>query len=209
MDWCHSVQWDLEGLHWSWRRREVQKQKTCCCLKHWSCHASITIYRAMLWLLTLYMLFYTIGWQQWLGLAFLSDFVFLAPWKPSTVKKKKPSKKSFKTMLLHFSQRHFACCPSLKDAEVHFNSFSGWRAVSDKWMRDCQDQLTPLRPNPDGPEKNEALRGPEEGQLESTRYKRRQTDNLRTLLKCTPVPDFERWDKGIYINPPLASHSHV
>jgi len=58
-------------------------------------------------------------------------------------------------------------------------------------MRDCQDQLTPLRPNP-GPEKNEALRGPEEGQLESTRYKRRQTDNLRTLLKCTPVPDFER-----------------
>lgn len=42
-------------------------------------------------------------------------------------------------------------------------------------MRDCQDQLTPLMPNPDGPEKNEALRGPEEGQLESTRYKRRQT----------------------------------
>ena len=51
-------------------------------------HISITIYRAMSWLLTFYTPFYTNSWQQWLGLAFFSDFVFIAPWKLPTVKNK-------------------------------------------------------------------------------------------------------------------------
>lgn len=60
--------------------------KTCRCLKRWSSCISITEHRAMSWLLTLYIPFYTNSWQQRLGLAFFS--VFIAPWKLQTANPK-------------------------------------------------------------------------------------------------------------------------
>lgn len=198
-DWYHLSSETSEGLHWSWHRCEAQKKKTCCCLKHWSSHISITIYRTMSWLLTLYIPFYTNSWQQWLGLAFFLWFCFHSSMETTNSKKQ-----GFEAMLLHLLKASYSH-PSLQNAEVHFHPFSGWKVITNRWAWDWQDQLSSPRPNPDRPGKNQALREPEQG--EPGREHKRGQSQIGGVLGGPP--DFKSWAKDLCIYPRLASHCHV
>lgn len=84
--WPLSPRETSQEMQWPCRH-EAQKETRLLC-QALSSPISTAIYRAMHWFLTFCIPFQANSWQQWLGLAFLSDFVFTPPWKLGTVKNK-------------------------------------------------------------------------------------------------------------------------